>query len=417
MSAPLPDLAPPTSSASRERMVPGGVVIATINRDEGDTGVHAHTRSLLAGLHVSGNHASVISAFGGSPIWRGVFAVRRVLLDAINKSWSTRWHRYWHRVALQRNLENRFKPFPPGAVIAQCPLSAQAAMNVREKLQQRYPIVAVCHFNHSEATEYREKGELADEQAFQNILQLERDVLSSVDAVVYVSAFARDVVEQQRKITPKRSAVIWNGIAESSAEAVDRRSLKLTADDVVLINVGTLEGRKNQLGLLDLFAIVAARVPSVKLVLVGDGPDREAIANRVRKLKLDDHVRLPGFRRDVPALLAASDAYIHFAKLENCPVVLLEAARAGLPIATVPAGGAAEVLSALGAGVLLDPIDLQKSADELMPMLERASVRREMGAAVRDGFEASFTVEAMVDRYLDVIQQHVPASMASVVRL
>ena len=385
--------------------VDGGIVIATINRNEGDTGVHAHTRSLLAGLEGDGQDARLISAFSGSRLWLAVFAVRRVFLDYINRSWSTRWHRYWHRVALQRNLLDQFSNSKPGAVIAQCPLSAQAALAVRKKLKQHYPIVAVCHFNHSEATEYRVKGELSDDRAFQSILQQEHDVLEQVDATVYVSAFARDVVENERAIHPRRSTIIWNGIGSVSPTAVDRRSLQVSDDDLLLINVGSLEGRKNQLGLLDLFAILAVRVPRLKLILVGDGPDRDLIAAKLESLGLHDRVRMLGYRRDVPALLAASDLYVHFALLENCPVVLIEAARAGLPVATVPAGGAAEVLAALGAGVLLDPDDLPRSAEDMTPLLERASARRAVGQVTREGFETHFTVEAMVEKYLDVIRK------------
>ena len=62
----------------------------------------------------------------------GVFGIRRVVLDAINKSWSTRWHRYWHRIALQHSLVKELASETPAAVIAQCPLSAQAAERIAQ---------------------------------------------------------------------------------------------------------------------------------------------------------------------------------------------------------------------------------------------------------------------------------------------
>ena len=77
-------------------------------------------------------------------------------------------------------------------------------------------------------------------------------------------------------------------------------------------------------------------------MLVGEGPDRSAIENKVRTLGLMDNVVLLGHRNDVPALLGAADIYVHYSSLENCPVVLLEAGRAALPVAAIPAGGVPE---------------------------------------------------------------------------
>ncbi|MBV8780281.1 MAG: glycosyltransferase family 4 protein [Phycisphaerae bacterium] len=400
---------PPASLRARPPATPrqsldGDVIIATINREIGETGIHAHTRALSGGLRAAEQSVKIISAFSGAKYWLGVFGVRRLLLDHLNQSWSTRWHRHWHRAALKQNLVKACKAATPAAIIAQCPLSAEAALEVRNQLKLRFPIVAVCHFNHSEATEYREKGELTDERAFQQILALEARVLRRVDAVVYVSSFARNTVENERGLIPKRSAVVWNGIEPLDTTPIDRNSIGLDANDVIITNVGSLEGRKNQVGLLELFSRLAQISPSLKLLLVGDGPDRVAIEARIAELRLNDRVRLLGFRRDVPAILAASDLYIHYAKLENCPVALIEAARAGLPVATVPAGGAAEVLQALRAGVLLDPDDLELSAAKLSVLVANSSVRRSVGAASAEGFRERFTRQAMVSAYLDTLR-------------
>jgi glycosyltransferase involved in cell wall biosynthesis len=374
--------------------------IATINRPEGDTGIHAHTRSLVTGMTRAGVHCDVVSPFSRNPLWLPVFAVRPLLLKRLNQTWSTRWHRYWHGMALQQNLLMQMRCEHPKAILAQCPVSARAALNARAALGLEVPIVAVCHFNYSEASEYRDKGELRGQPAFRAVIDLEVDVLSRVDKVIYVSQWARKMVEHDRAITPKSSAVVWNGISdEPLAQPLDRAALGLSDQDVVLINVGSLEPRKNQIGLLDLFARIAQAHPAAKLLLVGDGPDRDAIQWKITSLGLQDRVHCLGFRSDVPALLAISDLYVHYAKLENCPVVLLEAARAGVPAATVPAGGAAEILAALGAGVLLNA-DAEKSLQSLMPLLKDAAARREMGRCAREGFLSRFTQDAMVRHYL-----------------
>ena len=110
-----------------------------------------------------------------------------------------------------------------------------------------------------------------------------------------------------------------------------------------------------------------------------------------------------GHRTDVPALLKLADIYVHYSKLENCPVILLEAARAGLPIAAIPAGGVAEVGESLGGIAALDENDLDASIESLRPMLDSPSLRRSGGTQVRRGFEENFTREAMVKQYIKTL--------------
>ena len=104
------------------------IVIATINRAEGDTGVHTHTRMLHHGLVEAGVACDVIGPFDGSPKWLPVFAIRPLLLRRINKTWSTLWHRKWHMAAVRENLLRHLRSHPADVVLAQCPVSARAAL-------------------------------------------------------------------------------------------------------------------------------------------------------------------------------------------------------------------------------------------------------------------------------------------------
>src|SRR5439155_11719618 len=129
-----------------------------------------------------------------------------------------------------------------------------------------------------------------------------------------------------------------------TAPPLRREDLGLGLNDLVLINVGTLEPRKNQIGLLDLFATLAAEHRDMRLLLVGDGPQRAELERKIKAMRFDDRVKLLGHRRDVSSLLKLSDLYVHYARVENCPFVLLEAARAGISSAAIAVGGIHELL-------------------------------------------------------------------------
>ena len=228
--------------------------------------------------------------------------------------------------------------------------------------------------------------------------------LGSVDRVIYVSSWAKlRGRERAAHQGPRASSVIWNGIAATGAAAISQAEIGLRPENLVLMNVGTLEKRKNQLGLIDLFAAVVKVRPDARLVLVGDGPQRPEIRKRIDEQGLTAKVRMLGMRRDVPALLGAADLYVHYADLENCPVVLLEAARAALPIAAVPSGGVPELLEILG-GAALEPNDIAQSLSSLRLLIDDRAERRRAGVAARAAFEQTFTREAMVGAYLDAMQ-------------
>ena len=404
-SIPIPREHAPAAPAKVDGRRIASVCIATINRAEGDTGVHTHTRMLSAGLAAAGVRCDVVSAFDGGAAWLAVFAVRPLLLKRVNSTYATLWHRKWHMSALRGALRQHVEANAPNVIVAQCPVSARAALDVRDETGAKTPVVLVCHFNHSEAAEYRDKGELAGDARYREMLAFEDRVLEEVDRVIYVSDWARQNVEEARGLRAKASAVIWNGVDDDAIPTppLTRPQLGLDDDDLVLINVGSLEPRKNQLGLLDLFATIYSQHANARLVLVGDGPARGDIEQKVAEMNLHDAVTLLGHRRDVPALLPLADLYVHYAALENCPLALIEAARAGLAFAAVPAGGVPELQRALDCRYELQPHDLRASMDAVRPLLEQPDLRNAAGGKAREKFKSTFTREAMTRSYLDVL--------------
>jgi hypothetical protein len=94
---------------------------------------------------------------------------------------------------------------------------------------------------------------------------------------------------------------------------------------------------------------------------------------------------------------------VHYAALENCPLALIEAARAGLAFAAVPAGGVPELQRALDCRYELQPHDLRASMDAVRPLLEHAHVRKSIGQRARERFRATFTRDAMAQAYVQTL--------------
>lgn len=102
-------------------------------------------------------------------------------------------------------------------------------------------------------------------------------------------------------------------------------------DEVVLGNVANFSLAKNHSFLLDIFFEYHKCNPQSRLLLVGDGSERENIKNKIRNLGLHKSVILTGVRSDVHRLLQAMDVFVFPSLFEGLPVTMVEAQAAGLP--------------------------------------------------------------------------------------
>ncbi|WP_394535144.1 glycosyltransferase [Lacticaseibacillus rhamnosus] len=111
-----------------------------------------------------------------------------------------------------------------------------------------------------------------------------------------------------------------------------RQQLNLKADAHVIVVVARMHRQKNYPKILDVMAQVAKLDPKARLLLVGDGEDHEAVVAQIKALHLEAKTKVLGQRRDVPALMAASDAVLMPSLYEGLPFIVVEAQGAGLPV-------------------------------------------------------------------------------------
>ena len=142
-----------------------------------------------------------------------------------------------------------------------------------------------------------------------------------------------------RRITrnTKRYKILNNAIDTSvfsfdfETKKAVRLSLGVLEDDFVVGHVGRFMGQKNHTFLIDIFYEIHKRDPKAKLLLVGDGPLREQIQQKVKKLSLEESVIFTGIRSDVSELMQAMDVFLFPSIFEGLPVTLVEAQSSGLP--------------------------------------------------------------------------------------
>lgn len=116
-----------------------------------------------------------------------------------------------------------------------------------------------------------------------------------------------------------------------------------------LLVVGLLLERKGIGDLLESLARPGAFPPDARLTIAGEGPERAAIEARIARPDLAGRVELLGFRADVPDLMRAADAVVVPSRMEQQPLVVIEAMAAGKPVLATDTGDTATMLDAPGA--------------------------------------------------------------------
>ena len=203
---------------------------------------------------------------------------------------------------------------------------------------------------------------------------------------------------------PERSIqVVYNGIdlghrPQPAERAAMRVSLGLNKDDFAIGTVGRLDPVKNLGALLDALTILKVRYPSAKVVIVGDGSERQALEERASTLGLSGAMVFAGYRGDVRAVMAAFDVYVNCSTYEGVSLTILEAMASALPVVASAVGGNPEVVIDHETGLLVRP-QAQAIATAVGALIESPARRQTMGDAARWRVKRHFTIERMVDDY------------------
>lgn len=186
-----------------------------------------------------------------------------------------------------------------------------------------------------------------------------------------------------------------------------RRSLGVAPGEVLLLGLARLSRRKGFDLLLDALAALNsdAALPPWRLVVAGDGEEREALIRQAEHLGLADNVVFLGQRDDVADLLGAADLFVLPSRAEGLGVSALQAMAAGRAVLGCAVGGLADAVQHEGTGLLVPPDDVPALSAALRRLLTDADLRSRLGAAGPARVAAHFSAQVMVDRYLSLYRE------------
>ncbi len=240
---------------------------------------------------------------------------------------------------------------------------------------------------------------------------------SRVDALIAISSASKNAMIASG-MSPNSITIVRGGSDQSQpimpASASTLASLGAVHGSLVVVQVSQLVQHKDPLTFVAAIDAARARTPSLRAILVGDGPLRPSVERAVAEKGLAEYLRVAGYRTDGDALLAAADVVTLSSEEDALPSVLFDALFCGKPICATSAGGVPEIIEDKVSG-LLSPVGNGAALGESIarvvnnPALARAL---SVGARARAN---EFSIERSVARTIAVYERVIGAPLVGAV--
>ncbi len=241
------------------------------------------------------------------------------------------------------------------------------------------------------------------------ILGFARNFCNRCDLVITPTEVVRAVVEQHLQT---KVEVVPTGIDINEYSSANPRWLRETCEIAdktkVLLHLGRMGKEKNVGFLLQAFSEVLKEQPNTRLVIVGEGPERNNLIAQAEQMNLRDSVLFTGglSRQNVINSYVGADVFVFASTSETQGLVLGEAKAAGTPVVAVKALGASEMV-ADGIDGFLTPLALKCFSAKVLELLENDKLREEMSRQAIIGSNAMSDLnmaKKIVVLYENVIQ-------------
>lgn len=224
--------------------------------------------------------------------------------------------------------------------------------------------------------------------------KIEQILFKGVDKFGFVADLPRKVFCAEYNWDDSKTFFVYNGIESRSYTKMS------IPDKVRLICVGTLNSRKNQMGILNAIGyLTKEEQQQLEVVFVGGGEARNDLEEKAKSLF--SNVEFTGTTREVDKYLGQANVFCLFSKAEGLPISIVEAMRAGLPIIGSNVAGIPEQIKDGESGYVVE-LNEHELSEKLRHLIKHKDLLPQMGEASYRLFKRQFTIEAMVEKYAKV---------------
>ena len=162
-----------------------------------------------------------------------------------------------------------------------------------------------------------------------------------------------------------------------------RKELGLDTDNLILACGSRLEHKNGTHDVIKAAKYLKERIKNFKIVVVGDGPDRERLEKMIKKFRLKDKVCMLGYvlHPELPKYMAASDIFVRPSLAEGFGIIFIEAMACEVPVIGTPVGGIPDFLKDQATGLFCKPNNPKDIAEKIETLIINKDLR---GKLVKD---------------------------------
>lgn len=222
--------------------------------------------------------------------------------------------------------------------------------------------------------------------------------------LIAISSATREALVEYEYLPREKIGVIYNGISPLQEVSEEKRSelkqgLGIQPDETVVGTVARLDAVKNQALILKATRALLDQDFRVRLLLVGDGPERDNLEKLAAELNLGQSVIFTGFQSQPADYLSLMDIFLLPSFTEGTSMTLLEAMSLAIPTVATRVGGTPEIVADGDTGLLVESDDLPAFTAAIQGMLENPNEHSKMAQRAKTRFEQQFSAEQMVQHY------------------
>ena len=234
---------------------------------------------------------------------------------------------------------------------------------------------------------------------------LDRRTVALADRVIFNAEDAIPFALAHEGLVREQAVYIPNGadrsVSDKSPVAI-RRELGIPDKSRIIGAVGRLHPSKGHQDLISAFVRLAAEMPDISLLIVGDGELRSKLEKQAQNTNLGDRIFFTGCRSDIADLLSIMDVFAHPSHWEGMPNALMEAMANGKPVVASGIDGIKALIAEGETGLLVRPGSVEEIIAQLRRLLVDRDLAVKLGESAALSMQKRFGLERMINAYDDI---------------
>ncbi|MFO8088027.1 MAG: glycosyltransferase [Bacteroidales bacterium] len=212
-----------------------------------------------------------------------------------------------------------------------------------------------------------------------------------IDAVIANSEQTKHLINKKGDLIDKdKIHVVYNGVPDV------KKSPKPKADSprFIIGNAGRFVTQKGQDLLIPLARSLSDAITDFEIHLAGDGPQRNTLKAKIKKAKLEDHIKMSGFIKDISTFYSGLHVFVLPSRWEGFGYVLAEAMLHEIPVIAFDVSSNPEIITDGETGFLIPFGDLEKMKERILYLYHEAEARQTMGKQAREDILTRFAPDS-----------------------